>query len=167
MSSEDPDRLLVVEPGGGQPLWVAGHRIMIKATVEDTGGAFGLIESRAPVGAGPPLHIHHGVDESVWIVKGRVRWRCGERDFTAGPGFFLLLPREVPHTFLVVGDEEAVMLGLLTPGGSERYFADIGEPATPDGAPTPGPPDAEAVRTADNRWHTESVVGPPLSAEDG
>lgn len=167
MSPDYPDRLLVVEPDGGEPLWVAGHRITIKATAQDTGGAFGLVESRAPADAGPPLHVHHGVDESVWIVKGQVRWRCGDRDFTVGPGSFVLLPRGVPHTFQVVGDEEAVMLGLLTPGGSERYFADVGEPATPGVAPTPGPPDAETVRAADKRWHTESVVGPPLGAQNG
>jgi hypothetical protein len=31
ISPDNPDRLLVVEPDGGQQLWVAGHQITIKA----------------------------------------------------------------------------------------------------------------------------------------
>jgi quercetin dioxygenase-like cupin family protein len=162
MDQSDIDRLLIVGPDDGEPFWVGGHRITIKAGGADTDGHYGLIESRPSAGSSPPLHIHHGVDEATWVIQGRVRFRCGERDFTLGPGSFVLLPRDVPHTFLVVGDQDAILLGLLTPGGSERYFADVGEPATSLVPPPPGPPDLEAVRRADERWHTESAVGPPL-----
>jgi mannose-6-phosphate isomerase-like protein (cupin superfamily) len=164
MNHNDIDRLLVVGPDDGEAFWVGGHKITIEAGAADTDGHYGLIVSRASVGTSPPLHIHHGVDEGVFVVSGEVRFRCGDRDLTVGPGSFVLLPREVPHTYLVVGDEDAVMLGLLSPGGSERYFADIGEPTTGP-APAPGPPDPEAVRRADQRWDTESVVGPPLRAD--
>ena len=155
-------RLLIVGPDDGESFWIGDHRVTIKAGGADTGGHYGLIESRPSVGSGPPLHVHHGVDEAVWIIQGHVRFRCGERDFTIGPGSFVLLPRDVPHTFLVIGEQDAVLLGLLAPGGSERYFADIGEPAISVTAVSPGPPDPEAVRRADERWNTESVVGPPL-----
>ena len=162
INKSDIDRLLIVGPNDGESFWVGGHQITIKAGGTDTDGLYGLIESRVSVGNGPPLHIHHGVDEAVWVIQGQVRFRCGERDFTVGPGSFVLLPRDVPHTFLVVGEQDAIMLGLLTPGGSERYFADIGVPVTSPTPPPPGPPDLEAVRRADERWNTESLVGPPL-----
>jgi mannose-6-phosphate isomerase-like protein (cupin superfamily) len=166
MSQQDIDRLLIVGTDDGESFWVGGHKITIKAGGTDTDGHYGLIVSRASVGSGPPLHVHRGVDEAVWIIQGQVRFRCGERDFTVGAGTFVLLPRDVPHTFLVVGEQDAIMLGLLAPGGSERYFADIGVPVTSPTPPPPGPPDPEAVRRADERWNTESVVGPPLRPRD-
>jgi mannose-6-phosphate isomerase-like protein (cupin superfamily) len=164
MDPSDIDRLLVVGPDDGDAFCVGGHKVTIEADAARTDGHYGLIVSRASAGSSPPPHIHHGVDEGVYVVSGQVRFRCGDRDFTLGPGSFTLLPREVPHSFLVVGEEDAVMVGLLSPGGSERYFADIGEPATGP-APVPGPPDPEAVRRAGEHWNTESVVGPPLSAD--
>jgi mannose-6-phosphate isomerase-like protein (cupin superfamily) len=138
---------------------------VIKAGSSATGGHYGLIESRPSAGSSPPLHIHHGVDEAVWVVQGQIRFRCGERDFTVGPGAFVLLPRDIAHTFLVLGDEDAVLIGVLSPGGSERYFADIGQPTDEPAAP-PGSPDPERVRRADAQWNTESVVGPPLTLHD-
>jgi len=54
-------------------------------------------------GASPPLHIHRREEEAFWVLEGRVRFRCGERDILAGPGSFLSLPRDIPHTFIVEG----------------------------------------------------------------
>jgi mannose-6-phosphate isomerase-like protein (cupin superfamily) len=151
MSENELNRLLVVGPSDGEAFWVGDRKITIQAGAAATDGHYGLIVSRVSAGTSPPLHIHHGVDEGVFVMSGDVRVRCGDRDLTVGPGSFVLLPRDVPHTFLVVGDEDALMLGLLSPGGSERYFADIGEPATGP-APVSGQVDPKAVRPADERW---------------
>ena len=162
MSQADTTRLRIVRPEDGEAYWLGENRIVLKAGTADTDGHYGLIESHHSVGSSPPLHVHHGVDEGVWVARGQIRFRCGERDFTAGPGTFVLLPRDVPHTFLVEGDEDAVLVGLLSPGGSEGFFADAGQPATTP-TPPPGPPDLERVARASAKWNTNSTVGPPLS----
>jgi len=64
--------------------------------------------------------------------------RCGDQSVHAGPGSFVFLPRDVPHTFVVEGDVPARMLTLLTPGGGEGVFIEAGRPAEGDGLPPAG-----------------------------
>ena len=49
-------------PGEGDARWVMGELDTIKATAAQTGGLFGLKESRATRGSGPPLHVHEHED---------------------------------------------------------------------------------------------------------
>ena len=42
----------------GEALWFRDNRTTIKVRAEDTGGAYGLVESHMPAGSGPPLHVH-------------------------------------------------------------------------------------------------------------
>jgi mannose-6-phosphate isomerase-like protein (cupin superfamily) len=160
-SGARPEGLLIRRPGEGEAFWMPGHKITIKAEAADTRGHYGVILSEAPVGTAPPLHVHHGVDEGVWVARGRVRFRCGEREFTLERGSFTLLPHDVPHTFVVEGGEEALMLAMMSPGGSERYFAEAGTPAT-GAEPPSGPPDLERFARADAMFDAETV-GPPLT----
>ena len=44
--------------GDGLLIWTRGGLIEIKATREDTGGAYGLLEELLPAGFAPPLHVH-------------------------------------------------------------------------------------------------------------
>ena len=70
----------------------------IKATGEDTRGAFTLVEQLAPPGFGPPLHVHHREDEPFLVLEGRVRFRCGDREFVMdGGGYvFFFCPKVFP-----------------------------------------------------------------------
>jgi quercetin dioxygenase-like cupin family protein len=149
--------------GAGEATWFLGNRMIVKADAESTGGGFGLVESWIPAGSSPPLHIHHREDESFWVLEGRVRFRCGGEDIEAGPGSFVFLPREVPHTFVVDGDETAHILTLLAPGGGERFFVDGGRVPDGPGLPPPGPPDIEKLQRVAPRYGME-IVGPPLAA---
>jgi hypothetical protein len=94
-------------------------------------------------------------------ARGAGRFRCGEADIDAGPGSFIFLPRDVPHTFIVEGDEDAHLLTLLTPGGFERYFVDAGRTPEGPGLPPPGPPDVEKLQRFAPLYESE-IVGPPL-----
>jgi quercetin dioxygenase-like cupin family protein len=153
------DRLLIVRPEDRESYWAGSSQITIQAEAADTDGHYGLIVSRAPAGSSPPLHVH-GVDEAVWDSSGQVRFRCGDHEFTLGPGSFALLPRNIPHSFLVEGDTGAVMVGLVSPGGSERYFAEAGAPVT---GPTPPPPDLERIQRANDKYGNDHL-GPPMTA---
>jgi mannose-6-phosphate isomerase-like protein (cupin superfamily) len=126
-------------------------------------GRVSAAEFWMPAQFGPPLHIHHAEDEILQILEGIVRIVCGDTDRTLGPGAFAYLPRGVPHTFRVQGDEPARMLAIFTPGGVEQMFAESGKPTDtaqlPDGNRTP-PGGLEALTAHYNVEH----IGPPLGA---
>ncbi|HEY1318456.1 MAG TPA: quercetin 2,3-dioxygenase [Gaiella sp.] len=147
--------------GEGEETWFLQNRMTVKATAETTGGAYGLVESWIPAGASPPLHIHHRDDESFWVIDGTVTFRSGDETITAGPGSFVFLPRDVPHTFRVEGEETAHILTLLTPGGGERFFLEGGRPPEGPGLPPPGPPDIEKLKRVALDLGME-IIGPPL-----
>jgi len=149
-------------PGEGSAIWFLRNRMTIKATAQSTGGAFGLVESWIAPGFSPPLHVHHREDEAFWVLEGDVSMRYGDRTFRAGPGSFVFLPRDVPHTFVVEGDTPARMLTLLTPGGGEGVFIEGGRPAEHAGLPPAAPPDIERLRTVSERFGAE-IVGPPMA----
>jgi mannose-6-phosphate isomerase-like protein (cupin superfamily) len=153
---------LILGPGEGTPVWFQGNRITIKATAAATGDAVGLIESLLPPGYSPPLHIHDREDETFYVLEGEVSILCGDRTFRAAPGACAFLPRGVPHTFVVEGDRPARMLGIMTPGGGEAFFAEGGRPADTDGFPPPEPPDLEQLRRVAARFGAR-IVGPPLA----
>lgn len=39
----------------GDKVWFTNTHMTLKATAESTGGAYGLVEARAPAGFGPPM----------------------------------------------------------------------------------------------------------------
>jgi mannose-6-phosphate isomerase-like protein (cupin superfamily) len=42
----------------------------VKASAEETDGAFALLEAQEPPGFGPPLHIHHDAAEAFYVLEG-------------------------------------------------------------------------------------------------
>jgi mannose-6-phosphate isomerase-like protein (cupin superfamily) len=160
-STDTADHARVLGPGEGQAIWFLRNRMTIKATGQSTGGAYGLVESQIAPGFSPPLHVHHREDEAFWILEGELSMRCGDRTFRAGPGSFVFLPREVPHTFVVESDTPARVLTLLTPGGGEGVFIEGGRRAEHDGLPPATPPDIEALKRVSERFGAE-IVGPPI-----
>lgn len=69
-----------------------------------------VIEVTVPPGGSPPLHVHDDLDDSSYLLDGRLAMRCGERSFRCDPGAYLPQPRGVPHTFRVLGSRPARML---------------------------------------------------------
>jgi quercetin dioxygenase-like cupin family protein len=147
--------------GEGEAIWFLDNRIAMKATAESTGGAFGLFESLIAPGSSPPLHVHHREDESFYVLEGTVTFRYADQTITGGPGTFVFLPRDVPHTFVVEGDTPARMLTLINPGGGEQFFIEAGKPPEGEGLPPAGPPDIEKLTQVAAKFGTE-IVGPPM-----
>jgi mannose-6-phosphate isomerase-like protein (cupin superfamily) len=150
----------VLEGDEGDPVWFLGSLMTIKATGDDTAGAFTLIEQLAPAGFGPPLHVHHREDEAFYVLEGALRVVCGDRSFDAGPNSFVLLPRGIPHAF-AVGDEGARLLQITSPAGFEDFARQAGEPAASRTLPTPSAPDIPRLVALAER-HGAPIVGPPI-----
>jgi quercetin dioxygenase-like cupin family protein len=153
---------IVRRPGEGDAIWFLNSRMTVKATGRETGGGFGLTETVVPPGFSPPTHIHHREDESFYVLEGELTIRCGDETHSAPAGSFAFLPRDVPHSFVVEGDTPVRMLGLITPGGGEGFFIDLGRTPTHDGIPDPAPLDVAELRRVGDDYGDE-VVGPPLT----
>lgn len=138
-----------------------GSVMEIKARAEDTGGALSALEGHFfDEGYGPPLHVHHREDETMYVVEGEIRFRVGDDEFVAGPGTWVWQPRGVPHAFRVESDGARALV-IFTPGGLERMFEEGGEPAGESAEPRPQEYDVEAAAALASRYGFE-VVGPLL-----
>ena len=68
LEADAASRTFAHEPGEGEVWWWIGLLATIKATAEQTGGRYTLVEIRAPEGFASPLHVHHQEDEGFWIL---------------------------------------------------------------------------------------------------
>lgn len=102
-----------------------GARVIIHATSEETGGAFGIWETRVPPGQGPSPHTHSRETECFHVIKGIYRFRCGDEEFEAHPGATVVLPPHVEHSWTNISDEVGQVFAFVTPGGFEHMFMDI------------------------------------------
>jgi quercetin dioxygenase-like cupin family protein len=150
----------VAGPDDGEATWFLGTRMTVKATAQSTGGTFGLIEVRLAAGFSPPQHIHHHEDESFWILEGTLTVICDGQTYQAGPGSFIYLPRDLPHTFRV-DEGPARLLELVQPGGHEHFYVEGGRPALDDTIPEFDPRDLERVGALYAKYGLEDA-GPPL-----
>jgi len=149
--------------GEGDAWWFVDTRMTVKADGAATGGALTVIEWSAPVGFAPPLHVHPMEEEMLYLLSGSIRIVCGDREWDAGPGSFVLLPRGVPHGFIVTGDEPVRGLQLTTPAGFERFLADLGRRPAGPGLPPPAPLDIAHIVEVTAR-HNYLTVGPPVGS---
>jgi quercetin dioxygenase-like cupin family protein len=157
-------RTFAHQPGEGEALWWIGMLATIKATKEQTGGQYTLLEILAPEGFASPLHVHHFEDEGFYILEGEMTFYVGDQTIKARPGSFLFGPREVPHAF-TVDSGPARLLFVLSPAGFEDLVREMGEPARERSIPPQpeAPPDeAEMQRMAAiAARHGNEILGPP------
>ena len=59
----------------------------------------------------------------------------------ASAGSFFYVPRGTLHTFKNVGMSPSRVLGVIGPAGLEKFFEEVGEPATEGASAPEGPPD--------------------------
>jgi quercetin dioxygenase-like cupin family protein len=140
-----------------EALWSLGCLFIRKSWSDE----LEVVDSVVPAGYSPPLHRHDFGIESFYVLEGSVRFVLGDEDFVRGPGGFVLVPRSVPHSFEVLGDEPARILDIVTPAGIWAFFADCGEPAAELRLP-------DEIRIPENlpeivARHGGAVLGPPLN----
>lgn len=84
--------------------------------------------------AGAPQHVHHGHDETFYIVEGVYEFIIGAEHVTLAPGGFLYVPRSTPHTFRNAGDRPGRIVGTFHPGRFVNYFRELADAITADGS---------------------------------
>jgi hypothetical protein len=71
------------------------------------------------------------------VLEGRVGAQLGDEVVYGEPGDLIFKPRGQWHSFWNAGDEPARILEIISPGGFERYFAEMIELPTDGGPPDP------------------------------
>ena len=144
----EDQRPIILRPGEGRRIDLGGFEMSLKASAEETGGAFSLLEADEPPGFGPPMHIHHDAGEAFYVTRGVYTIFVREEEFTCPAGSFVYIPAGVPHGFRV-GSEPSGKLNIYTPAAMVGYFDELAASET----------DPDALAEMAER-HGMEVIGP-------
>jgi mannose-6-phosphate isomerase-like protein (cupin superfamily) len=157
MNAQMNAQSLLVPHGKGTSVWLLGDLYAFKISSE----ALSVVELSAFSQNGPPPHIHLREDESFWVLDGEFSVLLGEQALTVGPGAFVHVPRGTLHTYKNVGRTPGRLVVMLTPGGFENLWKELGVPATQHTAP-PAAQESDVIQrlmTLAPRYHLQ--VPPP------
>src|SRR5674476_950097 len=119
---------MVRDTGAGEQRWFCGGGLHTwKATSQDTGSAFLLFEDRLDLGKVTPLHLHPEADETFYMLEGEILLHIDGHERRLGAGGIAILPRGVPHAY-VVTSPKARMLCFQNPAGGEAFYLEASEP---------------------------------------
>jgi quercetin dioxygenase-like cupin family protein len=148
-----------------QQLWFLNALVTVRVPHDEGEDGISVLESLAPHGESPPLHVHQTEDETFHVLEGQLRVHAGDTEVTLGAGETILGPKGVPHTYRVESREGARWLVITQHGDFERFVralsrpAERPEPPMPQRPPTPEQADALAAAARENGIE---LVGPPL-----
>jgi len=118
----------------GATLQVVTDIITVLVAPEQSQGAYLLFTSRTAPGAGVPPHRHDQEDETFFVLRGTYGFVRDGEQIVVSAGESVFVPRGAAHGFQNVGEAEAELLIVTSPGRlHEGFFADLGI-ALPAGA---------------------------------
>jgi mannose-6-phosphate isomerase-like protein (cupin superfamily) len=108
-----------------QPIVIAsgeGHRVgnveFLARTADTPRFNFGIIEIQP--GRELEAHVHREEDDAFYIVEGQMTFLFGDRQVSAPPGTFVLVPPGIEHGFRNDGGSPVRMLNIHAPAGFDR-----------------------------------------------
>ena len=124
----------VVNSGAGKELTILGNKQLHKLTGKDTDNQFFEWTDYLKPGSGIPPHVHTKEDEVFRVIRGSVAFMIGDKTTVLRPGDMALAPKNIPHSWKVIGDEEAEMNVSVFPSGMEFMFEELHNlpPGKPD-----------------------------------
>jgi quercetin dioxygenase-like cupin family protein len=109
-------------PDGGRTVTYGdGSSAELKLAGEQSSGDWAVVELHVRAGDEPPLHTHTREDEAIYVLEGAITAFVGDQRVDVEAGSYAALPNNVPHGFVVRGDE-ARLLVTLEPAGVEYFF---------------------------------------------
>jgi mannose-6-phosphate isomerase-like protein (cupin superfamily) len=125
-----------------------------------------VMEMTLPAGSSAPLHVHHDLDDTWYVLDGTMVVRCGDDSFVVGPGHWVSMPRGVPHTFRVLDDGDARILMVHDNATFRDLIREVGVEAETRSLPLrpvfPNPDELTRVAAG----HDLTPVGPPMTSDD-
>jgi hypothetical protein len=145
----------------GELMWWFLDTLVIEHSMAGHRGPI-VLEQVLPEGASPPLHVHDGLDDSFFALKGRIVFRRGDEVFLAKAGSWVSVPKGTPHTFRVMGGPARTLL-VHDDSSFRDLVHDVGVPASRRTLPEPtGGPGLERLSQA-LFDHDSQVVGASMS----
>lgn len=150
---------VICHKGEGARRWFAGGGVHTwKVTAEQSGGSFLLFEDELVAGKCTPLHQHPDSEETFLVLEGEILVHLDGAQIPVGPGGVAMVPRGVPHAFLVTSPTARVLC-LQTPGSCQDFYFGASHPL--EDSETSGEVDFDLVM-ASARQHGGMVpLGPP------
>ena len=140
-----PPKIRVKRNGEGKRINVLGDRMTYKLTGKDTGGKYCLIEQHNEPGVGIPLHVHEREDEVFRVLEGQIELSAGNETYRLKAGDMAFCPKNIPHTWRIVGDQMARVDLSFFPAGLELTFDELA-------LLPPGPPDPQLLDEICSRY---------------
>src|SRR5215467_15625153 len=126
MVGSENRKVKIVEPNRGKHIAVSGDINTIVVSKQDTGGTYSFIEAKVFPGGGPSPHIQTREQEGFYVVEGQVTFKADGQTIVAKPGTFINIPPGVLHSFKNETNEIAKVTFVLSPGGLEQLFVEVG-----------------------------------------
>lgn len=128
----------IVKDREGDVLNVIGDIQTHKLIGSDTNGQIVEWVDNVEPGVGIPPHIHTKEDEIFRVIKGQVEIMVNGETTVLEAGDTAFAPKNIPHSWKVVGTEKAKMITSAFPAGIETMFRELANLP-------PGPPNFEKV----------------------
>jgi mannose-6-phosphate isomerase-like protein (cupin superfamily) len=109
------ERAVIIPPGQGHRV---GNVEFLARTIDTPRFNFSIIEI-AP-GRVLEAHVHEEEDDAFYILEGEMVFTVEDRDVSAPPGTFVLVPPGIEHAFHNKGATPVRMLNVHAPGGFDR-----------------------------------------------
>jgi mannose-6-phosphate isomerase-like protein (cupin superfamily) len=115
---------IILKSGEGRTIPLGNFAMSLKASREDTGGVFSMLEAAEPPDFGPPMHIHHDAAEGFYILEGEYLIFIGDTEYRCPAGSFIFIPAGVEHGFRV-SNMPSRKINLYTPAAMIAYFDEL------------------------------------------
>ena len=115
---------VTVRASEGNTLNVLGMPLRFLCDVQDTAGAWSLMEEEIPAGHGPPAH-RHDWDEAYYVISGALDFEMDGKPVRIESGDFAYLPRNTVHGFKGASQIPARVLIFAVPAHSSAFFEDV------------------------------------------
>jgi quercetin dioxygenase-like cupin family protein len=115
----------ILAPHEGETFAAGPFDIRTRVSGTQTGGEFEMYELVLGV-ATVDYHVHHTMDETIYVLEGEVEFRVGDERFARPAGSVAFIPRGIHHGFSNHGPAAAKVLLLFTPSrNQEQYFREL------------------------------------------
>lgn len=115
----------ILSPFEGEHYVAGPFSIMSRVLGNQTGDAFEMYElslGQATI----DYHVHHKMDETIYVVEGQIEFLVAGDTFTRPAGSVAFIPRGVFHGFSNRGPAQARVLIVFSPSGKQHeYFREL------------------------------------------